>query len=531
MPPVNTSTNTAQLDEVPIVERYAEDEEEEEDEEDEDDEEDRARRRNHIVYTVALYYCFICVGLCYSIFNPTLVQLSTIFGSDLRGVSLIFPARSIGSTLGTLTNGFLNRYINRQCLLFTFLLLKSLTTFLVPHWTTVEQFCINGLFNGFFTSAIVVMVNVWLNELWSWSARRRRQQERRLKRARLGVAISRSFDQSFGNTDASQQQSKIDIGNVLMQALHFFFGFGCILGPLLAEPFLRNPFIGADSSFFSNCLVTPYTIASSTALLCSLIFFALYVVYPYDQPDTRNNHRQTSDDNDESQLITEFSEDNNLENSSKAAPQFTKQMHHLIVLSSAVLLFVFVCSEGTYFQFSASFGTKASHLSEPDAALLASALAISFTVFRALSVLIALRLTAGQMIALDLVTVVAGNTLVYLFAGSDTNKALLVVGVVLLGAGFSSVFPCIFSHLEANGLTVTDMVGSLLTFAGGISEVLAPFIIGLYIDTRPYVLVYFTFLSVALSGLALGALNLLLWFARRPGQRQTAAAAHSSLVL
>lgn len=61
MPPVNTSTNTAQLDEVPIVERYAEDEEEEEEEEDEDDEEDRARRRNHIVYTVALYYCFICV--------------------------------------------------------------------------------------------------------------------------------------------------------------------------------------------------------------------------------------------------------------------------------------------------------------------------------------------------------------------------------------------------------------------------------------------------------------------------------------
>lgn len=289
---------------------------------------------------------------------------------------------------------------------------------------------------------------------------------------------------------------------------------------------MRNPFSNSDG-FFANCLVTPYTIAASTATLCSIIFFVLFLVYPYDQPDTTKDSQ--SNDSDETQLISDDVEEN-----SSTRP-VSPQMHNLVILSSAVLLFVFVCSvcfisyfnilyfksknifylqEGTYFQFSASFGTKASHMSEPDAALLASALAISFTVFRALSILIALYLTAGKMIVIDLITVAIGNTLVYFFAGSNT--VLLVVGVVFLGAGFASVFPCIFSHLEFNGFTITDMVGSLLTFSGGISEVLAPFLIGLYIDTKPYVLVYFTFLSVTLSSLALAALNFLIWFARRP---------------
>lgn len=160
-------------------------------------------------------------------------------------------------------------------------------------------------------------------------------------------------------------------------------------------------------------------------------------------------------------------------------------------------------------------------MSEPNAAFMASTLAISFTVFRALSVLIAIKLTPGTMILLDLITVAIGNCLVYLFA--DTSLPLFTLGIILLGAGFASVFPSFFPFLERHGFPITDMVGSLLTFSGGLSEVLAPFLVGLYIDTKPYVLVYFTFLSVTLSSIALFALNWLIWFVCRP-----AAAASSS---
>ncbi|KAI2804128.1 hypothetical protein BLOT_003105 [Blomia tropicalis] len=462
--------------------------------------EEKHLKRKHIIYTAALYFSFISVGLCYSIFNPTLVELATVFESDLHHVSLIFPSRSIGTMFGTLTNGFLTLYVNRQILLFSFLLLKSLTTFLVPHWTTVEQFCINGFFNGFFTSAIVVMVNVWLNELWSWSAQRR-QKKKRANSNELNINV---MNQDILSSE-TEPLSKIDIGNVLMQALHFFFGFGCILGPLLAEPFLKHSYIGSEG-FFANCLVLPYTIASSTAVISSITFFLLFVFYPYDQPKSNSSEI----DSDEVQIISSNSDDVDSSRNSSS-------LYYLLIFSCSVFLFVFLGSEGTYFQFSASFATKTKlNLSEPNAAFLASSLAISFTAFRAFSVLIALKLTPDLMILLDLFSVVIGNTLVYFFA--DRNLVPFVIGIILLGAGFASVFPSFFPFLERNGFEVTDMIGSVLTFSGGLAEVLAPFIIGLYIDNKPYVLVYFTFASVTLSFIVLALLNILIWkYFRSPG--------------
>src|SRR6218665_1176694 len=45
-------------------------------------------------------------GFCYSIFNPTLVKLSEIYDTNLEGISKIFPVRSVGTTLGTLSGEF-----------------------------------------------------------------------------------------------------------------------------------------------------------------------------------------------------------------------------------------------------------------------------------------------------------------------------------------------------------------------------------------------------------------------------------------
>lgn len=206
----------------------------------------------------------------------------------------------------------------------------------VPHWATVEQFCVNGFFNGFFTSAIVVMVNVWLNELWSWSARRRKMEEKLRNRGNLPRYLVDPDSQ------LNEERSKIDIGNVLMQALHFFFGVGCILGPILAEPFLQNAFTGNDG-FFSNCLVLPYTIASSTAVISSLSFFLLFLVCPYEQPNSATNESEDSSD-DEARLI---SAESNEDISSDKRP-VPRHLRYMIIFSSALFLFVFLCSVGSF---------------------------------------------------------------------------------------------------------------------------------------------------------------------------------------
>lgn len=86
-----------------------------------------SEQKQYIVYTVALYYCFITVvsmhselwitscfqqypfskqGICSSIFNPTLIELSHVFNTDLERISMIFPVRSIGCLLGTFVSKF-----------------------------------------------------------------------------------------------------------------------------------------------------------------------------------------------------------------------------------------------------------------------------------------------------------------------------------------------------------------------------------------------------------------------------------------
>lgn len=390
-----------------------------------------------------------------------------------------------------LSDGLLNFAFNRQLLLISFLVLKSLTIFLVPQWTQVKQFYFNGFFNGFFTAAIIVMVNVWLNEIWCLSARRRRLE---LSKRLTNGSINGQ------NVIEVSQLSHFDIGNVAMQALHFFFGIGSFLGPLLAEPFLRAPFI-EHKGFFSNCLVAPYAISSLVSFTAALIFFFLFIFCPYTQV------KRSQCDSEENLLLE--SNDERLQN-----PNYNRTQYYVLVLCSALFMLVFVSSEGSYFQFSASFVTKTGlHLNQSQAALLASSIAISFTIFRGLSILIALKLTPRTMIVLDLITVAVGNAIVYLFA--NTNYYLTLVGFIFLGAGFSSVFPSFFPFLENSGLKITDWVGSLLTFAGGITQTLSPYLIGIYIDTWPYIIVYFTFASITLSITVLGALCTLIYYLRK----------------
>ncbi|XP_027198281.2 sodium-dependent glucose transporter 1A-like [Dermatophagoides pteronyssinus] len=462
------------------------------------------RKTLSIIYTISLYYSFIAVGLCASIFNPTLLQLSHVFGTDLQTVSVIFPLRAIGCTAGTLINGFLNTYFNRQILLVIFLILKALTTFLVPHWTNLKQFYVNAFFNGFFTAAVVVMVNVWMNEMWSWSSR---EQQNHVN------AVDDDDENSMeNNVRRNDEKSRTIIwANVTMQALHFFFGLGTILGPLIAEPFLNNPFNGFDDNFVANNLVWPYAISAILAITSSLSIFIMYIFIPYEQLKKKNIKSNESTMN----LLVE-SEDQQLQQQQ----QRKKNLYRYSVITLAALfLAMYSFSEATYLQFSASFCSKVKlKLTQPQAALVSSSLAISFTAFRGVSAFVALKLTPIKMIIIDFIIIIIGNLLVFFMA--DTQIIGLIIGYILLGAGFSSVVPSLFPLLEQRGYTVTDWIGSIITFSGGVAQVLAPYIIGLWIDRIPYVLVDFTFLSIITATIMFTIMFLLMKFDQKRQQQQ-----------
>lgn len=396
----------------------------------------------------------------------------------------------------------MNSYFNRQILLVIFLILKALTTFLVPHWTELKQFYVNAFFNGFFTAAVVVMVNVWINEMWSWSSRKSYRQNNH-----VDDGERRNDDD---DDDDNEKSRTIIWANVTMQALHFFFGFGTILGPLIAEPFLLNPFNGFDDHFVANNLVWPYTISAILALSSAATIFIMFILIPYDQSLSKKNqksnqnllHEQESDD--QQQLQQQRNE---------------RLFRYSVVTLAALFLAMYSFSESTYLQFSASFCSKIKlKLTQSQSALVSSSLAISFTAFRGVSAFVALKLTPIKMIIIDFITITIGNLFVYFLA--DTKIIGLIVGYILLGAGFSSVVPSLFPLLEQRGYTVTDWIGSIITFSGGVAQVLAPFVIGIWIDHIPYILVYFTFLSIITATLMFMIMFLLMKFDQKQRQQQ-----------
>ena len=300
-----------------------------------------------------------------------------------------------------------------------------------------------------------------------------------------------------------------------MQALHFFFGIGSILGPILSEPFLsvtnktdtnstnihrlihlphsyRLFSSGPKNTTIESELWIPYTIASMTAVMASVIFLCLYIFLRYPDPNSRS---RTQDEDSEQLVKTE-----NPSNAGQRFQCFDCPTLWLMIMSCLFLL-VSAGQETAYFQFSASFATQTDlHLSKNTAAFMASALALSFTITRAVSVLIAMKLSAQYMIYIDCLVIFTANILILLYA--NTNENFLWLANIMMGAGFASVFPSFYPFIQ-NKLNITNIIGSIFLFCTGLSGIFCPLIVGLFIERKPFMLVYLCLTSTILTILAL----------------------------
>lgn len=149
-----------------------------------------------VARTVNLCLSFFGLGLCFAIPTATLDDLQQSTGTDHRSIEYIFTARHGGYILGCLVGGFLFDCYNRQFLLFLSLLATSVGIIVMPLCTQLATLmactAVTGLTMGFLDTG----GNVWCLDLW-------------------------------GRHSAP-----------FMQALHFCFGLGALVAPLVAEPFL-----------------------------------------------------------------------------------------------------------------------------------------------------------------------------------------------------------------------------------------------------------------------------------------------------
>lgn len=339
--------------------------------------------------TIGYYFGFIALGFAGALLGPTLPRLAEQTNSTIGQASLLFPASSLGSLAGVLLGGWLlDRFAGHKLLAGALLGLVVVFLF-IPNLPWLALVAAAIALMGVMGSTIDVCSNT------------------------LIVWVHRSAVGPY------------------MNALHFFFGVGAALMPVLyATVYLRT------NSFLA-----------SMAVLAALVLpVAIYIAL--QESPKHPAARQPG---------------------GAAIP-----LNKGLVLLAALCFFAYNGMEmgfgGWLFTYARTKGLAGDTL----AAALTSAFWGSVTLGRLLGVPIAIRFSPRAILLTDFAICLLGAAMLVFLPGSTP---LLVFVVILLGLGNASVFPTTLNLLEGR-MVITGRVTSLIFIGVSLGSTFVPWLMG-----------------------------------------------------
>ena len=367
--------------------------------------------------TFSYYFLFMCLGLNMAITGPTLPALATQTNSRLGQMGLLFLVSSIGYTLGTLISG---RIFDRarghlvlgiaQLFVAAMLVLIPLTTAL---WVLLVILVCMGVAGGF--------INTGGNILMVWT-----------------------HGEKVGP---------------FMNALHFFFGLGAFLSPLLIAQV-----IGVAGGYRWG-----YWILAVIATLVGLRMLT-----------TPGNPRPS------------FAQDGETVRSVGPIPV-------ALIISCMLFFFFYVGAEIAFGGWIYTYAITLNLAGIVMAAYLNSAFWLSFTIGRLISIPIATRFTPKQVILTALLSSLSVLILGMMFANSSTVLWLMVIG---LGFCMAPVYATGFT-LAGQSMALTGLLTSIILLGDSLGGMVLPSVVGQVIESSgPQAMVYLIFGSLVLNLLA-----------------------------
>lgn len=347
--------------------------------------------------TFGYFFLLVIIGLDVAIIGPTLPSLAAQTGSTLSTISAIFVAGAIGYTLGTMGGGWVFDRFSGHAALGMAQMGAAVMIALIP-----------------LAPSLGVL---------------------------LGIMAAKGFASGFINTGSNTLLlwTHGEKSSPYMNALHFFFGLGAFLSPILIAQLLSH----------GGTYQQGFWVLSGTAALASLYLFSL----PPSPPPMRLGR---ADD----------------------APTPGMRTHLPVVLAAMFFLFFYVGSEITFGNWIFTYAVTLGLANEVSGAYLNSAFWLSFTIGRLVSVGVATRLRPQQVIPGALTGGLAVLGLAMAFPTSDTLLWLAVIG---LGFFMAPVF--------ANGLTLagqtvplTAQLTSIILLGDSVGGMLLPWMTGQVIE-------------------------------------------------
>jgi len=376
--------------------------------------------------TTGYYLAFIVLGLILAVLGPTLPSLAQQTGSQLGQVSFLFTARALGGFCGAILSGRLyDRRAGHPMLIVT-LLTFFVSLMLVPLipllWLLSLLIFVVGLAEG--------TLDVGINTLLVWVH---------------GRAVG-----------------------PYMNGLHFFFGIGAFLSPVI----------------IAQILAYDVPVRWGFWILALLVLPALLWIWRVPSP------------------AAPAKEENR-------APQ---RADSVIIALIAILLALYAGAEIGFGGWIFSYAVALETGTETSAAYLTSLFWGTFTIGRLLAIPLARQLRPRTILLGDLLGAAASVALIFV---ARQSQVALWVGTVGAGLSLASVFPTVLTLAERR-MTITGKVTSAFFVGASIGAMTLPWVIGqLFTAVGPAT----TMLAILVDLLlGVGALFLVLRYAPASGE-------------
>lgn len=290
-----------------------------------------------------------------------------------------------------------------------------------------------------------------------------------------------------------------DESSPFFQALHFFFGLGAFVAPIIAAPFLSHsslePILNStllvdslNQSSPSDFLVGDYEKASviyiysiigAISLFVSLLFMFLFLTsVRLSAADEMQKYKDP------------------------------KGHFKISILLCAFMLICVYCGlEIGFGQMIAVYAVRSNHkFTEALGSYITSVFWGTFTFARGISIALAIKFSPFVIIVCDCSLMVFAAILLVLFG--NTYETFLWMGTATLGVGFASFYPSTITWVEQY-VNINNKIGSYFVVAGSVGEMVAPLTISQFVNTKPEFLFYATVTCVSLCVLFIIILRLI----------------------
>jgi FHS family Na+ dependent glucose MFS transporter 1 len=349
--------------------------------------------RKSLARLIGYFLLFICIGLDMALVGPSLPALAGQTGSTLGTMGMAFFLGAAGFSIGTLLGGWLFDWAPGRRILVAGQCIVAVLVFLIPHvpWfgLLMALYVVKGIAGG--------TVHVGANTLLMWT-----------------------FEGKAGP---------------YVNALHFFFGLGAFLSPLLFGLLIVSGRVYADA----------YHLLALVDLLVALVIWRTLKA-PAPKPKAERTQAAGS-------------------TGSYLVP---------LVLSAMLFLFFYVSSEITFGGWIYSYALSLGLADAARAAYLTSVFWLTFTVGRLISIPAATRFRPAQVIPAALAGCTAFLGLLIVFPGSPQ-----VLWIAAAGAGFcmAPVWPTGFT-LAGQSIELTARISGFILLGDSLGGMVLPGLTG-----------------------------------------------------